>query len=241
MNNWFVGLIFDVNLSMFRLRLPIIISSVFIWLIVFSCQKEEIGGCTSLWATNYNADATFDDGTCVYDTSSYPPPSAADFDGDISTSWTDNWNDWDIYINGVHGTVGTSWTNDWNDWDFEIGGISGDISTSWTNNWNDWTLTATGYNIDISTSWTDNWNDWELNNGVGPAEADVSTSWTNNWNDWDVLGDSVNINMDTDWSNNWNDWDVDGTFGSTLPIEYKVTVMFVPIIASVLKAEGIIP
>ena len=79
----------------------VILSAVFIFL---SCKKEEIGGCTSSWATNYNADATFDDGSCVYDSSIYypPPPSAADFDAEISTTWSDNWNDWDIYINGVH-------------------------------------------------------------------------------------------------------------------------------------------
>lgn len=243
---WFVGLIFDVNLSMRNWLVILFVSGFFVTLVFSSCQKNdpEIGGCTSSWATNYNPDATYNDGSCIYDSSIYyppPPPTAADFDAEISTSWSDNWNDWDIYINGVHGTISTTWTNDWDDWDFEIGGISGDISTTWSNDWNDWDVTGTGFSLDISTTWSNNWNDWDIDNNSGLWDADVSSTWSNNWNDWDVSGDSVDIDMGSTWSNDWDDWDSDGTFGSTIPTENKVAVLFIPILISVLKAEGVIP
>jgi len=209
-------------------------------LIMYSCKKNEpIPGCTWINDTNYNPDATFNDGSCVSDTITYIAP-ITNFNAAISSTWSEDWEDWDIYINGVHGTISTSWSNDWDDWDFEIGGISGDISTTWSNNWNDWDVTGTGFSLDISTTWSNNWNDWDIEDNSSSWNADVSSTWSNNWNDWDVNGDSVNIDWSTTWNNDWDDWDSDGFFSNTIPLENKVAVLFIPILISVLKSEGII-
>ena len=226
---------------MMRVLLFITMAALPAFFFVSSCKKnKESEGCTSYSAVNYDPNATVDDGSCVYDTTTWPSPGPADFNVSLGTTWSDNWNDWNLSINGVAGTISTDWTDNWNDWSFSFGGVSGDISTTWSNNWNDWDITGTGFSLDLSTTWTDNWNDWDIDDNNSAWQADVSSTWNDNWNDFDVTGDSVNIDLGTTWTNDWDDWSGTGTFGTAHPVSYKIVIVFVPVIVSVLKQQGII-
>ena len=216
---------------------------LFAFFLTNSCQKEEIGGCTWPDDPNYNADATFNDGSCAGDTIPYVPYTSPpdNFFGSMMTSYSENWDDWDFNFNGLSGYVTTSYAENWDDWDFSIGGVTGSLTTSYAENWDDWDLTTSGFSISMKTSYADNWDDWDVDGNSSSWHVDVATSYAENWDDWDAFGDSCDLDLYTSYSENWDDWDVSGFFGSTYPIECKIAVLFVPVIVTVLRQQGIIP
>jgi hypothetical protein len=212
-------------------------------MLLVSCLKQEQEGCTDPLAYNYDPNAVVDNGICNYDSSwSGPYPyTPGNFSGEMYTSYSENWDDWDFKFNGISGEVYTSYSENWDDWDFTIGGVSGSLSTSYSENWDDWNLTTSNYSISIQTSYSENWDDWDIDDDNSSWNADVSTSYTENWDDWDADGDSVNLDIATSYAENWDDWDASGQFGTTLPVEYRIAVLFVPVIVNVLRQQSIIP
>ncbi|MBI3134021.1 MAG: hypothetical protein HYZ14_05030 [Bacteroidetes bacterium] len=208
-----------------------------------SCKKGPIEGCTDSAACNYSYNAEVDNGSCQYDSLScglypYVPPS---FSGEMYTSYAENWDDWDFQFKGVSGSLYTSYAENWDDWDFSIGGISGSISTSYAENWDDWNLVTSNFEISIYTSYAENWDDWDVDDDHSTWNASVYTSYSENWDDWEASGDSVDLDLYTSYSENWDDWDFEGEFANSIPLEHKVAVVFVPLIVTVLRQQGIIP
>jgi hypothetical protein len=204
-----------------------------------ACSKED-EGCTDPLALNYDASALTDDGSCYYDGPGVQLPPD-NFSGDLYTSFSENWDDWDFILNGISGSVYTSFSENWDDWDFNIGGINGSISTSFSENWDDWNLTTSNFSISIYTSYSENWDDWEVNDDNSSWSADVYTSYSENWDDWDADSDSLDLDIYTSFSENWDDWNVTGFCGTTIPMEHRIAVLFVPVIVNVLRVQEIIP
>ena len=84
--------------------------------LLFSCKKDD-SGCTDPLASNYNPSALSDDGSCFYPTNYIPP----NFNGDIYTSFSENWDDWDFTFNGITGSLYTQFGEDWDNWYFNPG------------------------------------------------------------------------------------------------------------------------
>ena len=185
--------------------------------VLTACTKED-EGCTDPLALNYNASALTDDGSCYYNGPGIQLPPD-NFSADLYTSFSENWDDWD----------------------FNVGGITGSISTSFSENWDDWNLTTSNFSISIYTSYSENWDDWEVNDDNSSWSADVRTSYSENWDDWDADADSLDLDIYTSFSENWDDWNVTGFCGTTIPLEHRIAVLFVPVIVNVLKIQGIIP
>lgn len=214
-----------------------IVLGIFILSVLASCTKNE-DGCMDPTATNYDAFALNDDGTCYY---GLPTSISTNFHADLYTSYSENWDDWDFVINGVSGSIYTSYSENWDDWDFSIGGITGSLSTSYSENWDDWNLVTTNFSLSIYTSYSEDWDHWKVNDDNSSWHADVRTSYSENWDDWDADADSLDIDIYTSYSENWDDWNVSGNCGSTIPMEYKIGTLFVPVIVNVLRIQNIIP
>ena len=217
------------------------IQILIVTIILTACLKPDKEGCTDPMAVNYNPAAETDNGNCNYDTTGPYPYLPDNFSGEMYTSYSENWDDWDFEFGGVSGSVFTSFTENWDDWDFNFGGVTGSISTSYSENWDDWNLTTSDYSISIQTSFAENWDDWDVDDDHSSWHVNVATSYTKNWDDWDANGDSVDLDLSTSYTENWDDWDASGNFGTTQPVEYKIAVLFVPVIVNVLRQQGIIP
>lgn len=201
----------------------------------YSCKKED--GCTDPLAINYDAYAQTDDGSCYYGNGIV----SDNFNGDIYTSYSENWDDWDFSFNGISGSLFTQFSEDWDNWQFNYGGLTGDIETSYSENWDDWNLSTTNYSISIYTTYSENWDGWKIDDDNNSWYANVATSYSENWDDWNVDGDSLVLDLYTSYSENWDDWNTDGNIGTTTPKEYILAAHFVPLIVNVLRIQGIIP
>lgn len=211
----------------------------FISLLLFvSCNKDE--GCTDPLAVNYSSAAITDDGSCYYN-SPNPNNPQSNFSADLYTSFSENWDDWDLVMNGVTGSFYTSFSENWDGWNFNIGGVTGTLSTSFSENWDDWNLNSSDFSISMYTSFSENWDDWVIDDNNSSWTADVSTSFSENWDDWNAQGDSLDLDIYTSFSENWDDWNVSGTCGVTIPTEHRLAVLFVPVIVNVLRIQELIP
>lgn len=204
--------------------------------LLFSCKKDD-SGCTDPTAANYNPSALSDDGSCFYPTGYIPP----NFNGDIYTSFSENWDDWDFTFNGITGSLYTQFSEDWDNWYFNYGGLTGDIETSFSENWDDWNLSTNNYSISIYTTFSENWDGWKIDDDNSSWDANVTTSFSENWDDWDVQGDSLDLDISTSFSENWDDWNSSGNIAASIPKEYILAAHFVPIIVNVLRIQEIIP
>lgn len=204
---------------------------------VISCKKG--GGCTDPGALNYGPQAEYDDGSCLYSTNS--PSWGISFHGDLTTSYAENWDDWDFKLNGISGWVTTSYAENWDDWDFNLGGLTGSIQTSYAENWDNWDLITSNYHISIQTSFSEDWDNWDIDDDNSNWHADVKTSFSEDWDNWDALGDSLDLDIETSYSENWDDWNVSGKTGEDVPLEFQLAATFVPVIVNVLRIQSIIP
>lgn len=167
---------------------------------------------------------------------------------EMQTAFSEDWDNWDFTVQQADSTnfainVQTAFSEDWDNWDFWATGISGDIITAFSEDWDNWSLVNTDYNIKMKTAFSEDWDNWDIDDIANGWHCDVRTSFSEDWDNWDADDSANDIHMDmvTSISNDFDDWVVTGAWLSTYPNEYKIAVLFVPIIVNVLRVQGIIP
>lgn len=168
--------------------------------------------------------------------------------GEMRTPFSEDWDNWDFTIQLTDSTsqtidVFTAFSEDWDNWDFSGNSISGDIFTVFSNDWDNWRLSNGDYNIQIRTSFSEDWDNWDIDDTNNGWHCDVRTSFSEDWDNWDAddTNNSMHVDLNTAFSNDWDNWDVTGEWHTSYPAEYKLAVMFVPVIVNVLMIQGIIP
>lgn len=207
---------------------------------MFACKPEPapVPGCTWPNDPNYNPDATYYDGSCISDTIE---PLPANFDGEMQTVFAEDWDNWTFEMNGVTGSVVTNFSEDWDNWHFNFAGVSGNITTAFYEDWDNWDLVTSDYSISIETAFSEDWDNWELNDNNGPWQADVETVFADDWDNWEAEGDSISIDLATVFADDLDNWETDGYVGAAVPVEFKMAILFVPVIVNVLRQQGLIP
>jgi hypothetical protein len=166
----------------------------------------------------------------------------------METSYSENWDDWDFSIKeddttAINVNVYTSYSENWDGWNFSANGFSGSLTTSYSENWDHWNLSSGSYNIELKTSYSENWDDWDIDDNTNGWHCDVRTSYSENWDDWDAddYNNDMHKDLATSYSENWDDWNTSGSWDSAYPNEYKIAVLFVPVIVNVMRIQGLIP
>jgi hypothetical protein len=168
--------------------------------------------------------------------------------GEMKTPFSEDWDNWDFTAQLTDSTtitidVFTAFSEDWDNWDFSGSGISGDIFTAFTEDWDNWRLSNGNYTIQIRTAFTEDWDNWDIDDLNSGWHCDVTTAFTEDWDNWDADDATNNTQLDlvTGFSNDFDNWDVSGDWSTSYPLEYKLAVMFVPVIVNVLLIQGLIP
>jgi hypothetical protein len=160
---------------------------------------------------------------------------------EMQTNFSEDWDNWRFYIGDTTVQVVTSFSEDWDNWDFSAPGLTGDLQTNFSEDWDNWKLTNGDYTITMQTSFSEDWDNWDIDDSQNNWHADVQTSFSEDWDNWDVYESSGNIlDVQTAFSEDFDNWDVYGDFPVDYPTEYRVAVLFVPIIVNVLMIQGII-
>ena len=102
-------------------------------------------------------------------------------------------------------------------------------------------MTNGDYSITMTTSFSEDWDNWDINDNANNWHADVTTSFSEDWDNWDVNDNGHILDVQTAFSEDFDNWDVYGDFPNNYPIEYRVAILFVPVIVNVLIIQGIIP
>lgn len=166
----------------------------------------------------------------------YPSVSA-----EMRTNFSEDWDNWRFYIGDTTAQVITAFSEDWDNWDLSAAGIQADIFTNFSNDWDNWKLSNGDYVITMTTSFSEDWDNWDINDNANGWHADVTTSFSEDWDNWDVNDNGHILDIQTAFSEDFDNWDVYGDFPSSYPLEYRVAILFVPVIVNVLIIQGIIP
>ena len=140
--------------------------------------------------------------------------------------------------------VETKFNEDWEDWIYRLNGENGEIETVYSNDWDDWKLEGKEFNLRIKTVYSNDYNKWEIKNTATNWSVNVRTTYTENsydesWNQWSVNGDNLSIQLKTVYSDIDN-WQMQGVFPTQYPLEYRIAILFVPIITNILIAQELI-
>jgi hypothetical protein len=165
----------------------------------------------------------------------YPSVSA-----EMQTNFSEDWDNWRFYLGDTTIQLFTAFSEDWDNWDFSTNGLSGDLFTNFSNDWDNWKLTSDDYTITIKTSFSEDWDNWDITDGSNNWHADVTTSFSEDWDNWDAYDDGHFLDMQTAFSEDFDNWDVYGAFPASYPTEYRIAILFVPVIVNILKIQGVI-
>ena len=202
-----------INLNLSKVRtMSIILFTLLLW----SCEPETIspsgGGGT------------------------YPPSYGSNIE--MSTSFSNDLDDWKFKIGDSTVDVETAFMEDWDNWNFSGSGVTGAIETDFMEDWDQWKLTSSGHTIRMRTSFSNDWDDWDIDETTTGWHADVRTTFSNDFDDWNIDFEGYHLDVRTAFSNDWDDWDANGDFPSDLPLEHRVAVLFVPIMVGALIQAG---
>ena len=92
--------------------------------------------------------------------------------------------------------------------------------------------------MDVVTSFSEDWDNWRIYHGDSTIQ--LTTSFSEDWDNWDASFQNWSADIYTNFSEDWDNWDVYGNFPESYPFEYKVAIVFVPIIVNVLRQQNII-
>lgn len=210
-----------ISLKNVKNMIPIILS-VLLW----SCEVEPI-------SPSNNGNNGWDTSGVVTN----PPPGQ---DIEMRTSFSNDFDDWSFDIGSMTVDVETAFTEDWDNWDFDGDGVDGDIRTQFTEDWDNWKLESDDHSIRIRTAFTEDWDNWDIDDNNSSWHADVRTSFSEDFDDWDIQFNGHKLDARTAFSNDWDNWDVSGDFPEDLAAEFRIAVLFVPVITNVLIQKGMI-
>ncbi|WP_258540599.1 hypothetical protein [Parvicella tangerina] len=180
---------------------------------LFSCQKQQPLNSTN----NYNYNYTSWD--------------------DLSTSFSEDWDNWEFTVDSSAGYFRTAFSEDWDNWDVKIGNISGQIDTQFSEDWDNWEFKLSGYNIDIETYFSNDWDSWTVKDQNTGDIYRVRTSFSEDWDNWEVkLNGELVMDMETDFSNDFDNWQIKN-YAITNEV-HKACVMFIPVFISAIHQQG---
>lgn len=156
---------------------------------------------------------------------------------DLSTSFSEDWDNWVFSIDSTDGYFRTAFSEDWDNWDVKIGSITGQIDTQFSEDWDNWEFKLSGYNIDIETNFSNDWDNWTVKDQNTGDIYRVTTSFSEDWDNWDVrLNGQLVMDMETDFSEDFDNWQI-RNHAITDDI-HKVCVMFIPVFISAIHQQG---
>jgi hypothetical protein len=158
----------------------------------------------------------------------------------MRTAFSEDWDNWDFEIGDSTVEVETSFSEDWDNWDFSYGATNGDIETNFSEDWDNWTLESDYYTIKMRTSFSEDWDNWDIDDIANGWHADVATGFSEDWDDWDISFSGGGLDVRTAFSNDWDSWEAYGGFPADFPLEYRIAVLFVPVITNVMIQNGLI-
>lgn len=199
------------------MKKPIVLMTAFLYFLFssmfLSCQKQS--------APNYNNQYS-------YNNSLY---------GNLATSFSEDWDNWQLSIDGSSGYYKTAFSEDWDNWDVKIGSITGQIDTQFSEDWDNWEFKLSGYDIDIETNFSNDWDNWTIKDQNTGDIYRITTSFSEDWDNWDVkLNGSLVMEMRTDFSNDFDNWEIKNY--SMENEVHKVCVIFIPVFISAIHQQG---
>lgn len=159
--------------------------------------------------------------------------------GNLSTSFSEDWDNWNYSLDSVSGYYRTAFSEDWDNWDVKINNITAQIDTQFSEDWDNWEFKLNGYNIDIETNFSNDWDNWIVQDHNSGDTYTVRTNFSNDWDSWEVrLNGTIVMKMRTDFSNDFDNWQIDDR-GMTDDV-HRACVMFIPVFISAIYQQGII-
>ncbi|MFT5821971.1 MAG: hypothetical protein ACI8ZM_003227 [Crocinitomix sp.] len=159
----------------------------------------------------------------------------------MRTDFSEDWDNWEFEIGDTTVEVETSFSEDWDNWEFSYGSIDGDIETNFSEDWDNWTLQSDDYTVKIRTSFSEDWDNWDIDDYANGWHADVTTGFSEDWDDWDIsFSGGGGLDVRTAFSEDWDSWEAFGDFPSGYPLEYRIALLFVPVITNVMIQNGLI-
>jgi hypothetical protein len=93
----------------------------------------------------------------------------------------------------------------------------------------------------MRTAFSEDWDNWDIDDDNSSWHADVRTSFSEDWDNWDVYIDGDHaLDIQTNFSEDWDSWRVYGDFPADYPLEYRLSIIFIPVFISAIHQQGII-
>lgn len=129
------------------------------------------------------------------------------------------------------GKLRTYTSNDWDYWELNLDGQSGKIRTYTSDDWDYWEYSYGGVSGKIRTYTSEDWDYWEI------GRCKLRTYTSNDWDYWEVSG-GANLKIRTYTSEDWDYWELTGSV-SNLDKDALMAMLFVPIFTSSIHVRGI--
>jgi len=157
----------------------------------------------------------------------------------LSTFLIEDWDNWNFQIGDTTVNLQTENINEWDFWHYSSNAYYGYIKTSYVGVLGEWFLESNGFNIRIKRSYS-GWGSWSIDDLNSDWSAIVKTSYPDNWDDWDIDFEEQHIDLKTVSLDDFDNWIGNGNFPNDCPLEFRIAVLFAPVITNVLFEQGII-